>query len=140
MAGWRVVGENQPMSAEKATEHGDPGPSDSVPQLHVATVCRDDEAMVVLRGELDVATAPALAHELARGEVADARRVLIDLERLQFADLSGLDPLVEFALPVRPPLQVSFTPGPSAIQRLMSITGLDARLNLLTPAQAAAWS
>ena len=127
------------MSLDKATEHGDQDPPGSLPMLHVATVRRDDEAMVVLRGELDLATAPALAHELARGEVADARRVLIDLERLQFADLSGFDPLVQFALPARPPLQVSFTPGPSAIRRLMSITGLDARLNLLGPGQAAAW-
>lgn len=111
----------------------------SLPEFHVATVRRDDEAMVVLRGELDLATAPALAHELARGEVADARRVLIDLERLQFADLSGFDPLVDFALPARPPVEVSFTPGPSAIRRLMSVTGLDTRLNMLAPSQLAVW-
>lgn len=131
--------ENPVMSPPAPTvriSFGDPEPA---PILHVATVRRDDEAMVVLRGELDVATAPALAAELSLEEVAGARRVLFDLEYLQFADLTGFDPLVDFALPARPEVRVAFTPGPSAIRRLMAITGLDARLNMLGPGPRAAW-
>ncbi|MGA9858660.1 MAG: STAS domain-containing protein [Solirubrobacteraceae bacterium] len=104
----------------------------SSPTLHVATVRHEDEALVMLRGELDLSTAPALAHQLACREVTQASTVLIDLERLQFADLAGLDPLVAFALPERPGLRVSFTPGSPAVRRLLSITGLDGQLNVLS--------
>ena len=78
----------------------------------------------MLRGELDLCTAPALARQLACREVTQASTVLIDLERLDFVDLAGLDPLVAFALPERPGLRVSFTPGSEAVRQLLSITGL----------------
>jgi anti-sigma B factor antagonist len=44
---------------------------------------------VVLTGELDMATAPRVDHQLRRAE-GEARHVILDLRRLEFIDSSGL--------------------------------------------------
>jgi anti-anti-sigma factor len=49
---------------------------------------------VVPRGELDLATAPALEAELERAWRSDPPLVIIDLRALQFMDLRGLQILI----------------------------------------------
>lgn len=94
------------------------------PPFDVVSVSRDDEVIVALRGELDLATAPLLEAELAQGSIRDARLVLVDLDRVGFMDLTGLRPLLRLVMPVRPGHHVSITPGPPAVQRLLDLTGL----------------
>jgi anti-anti-sigma factor len=99
----------------------------------VVSVSRDDEVIVALRGEVDLATAPLLERELALGAVRDARVVLVDLERVAFMDLTGLRPLVSFAVPSRPGHRVAITAGPPPVQRLLELTGLRRHFTVVAP-------
>jgi anti-anti-sigma factor len=65
------------------------------PLLRVSVVRIDDAVVVRLDGELDISTAPLVGDALrAADEVAPLRRVVVDAERLAFADASGLEPLL----------------------------------------------
>jgi anti-sigma B factor antagonist len=99
----------------------------------VVSVSRDDEVIVALRGEVDLATAPILEQELALGAVRDARQVLVDLEQVAFMDLTGLRPLLTFVMPARPGHRVSITAGPAPVQRLLELSGLRRHFNVVAP-------
>jgi len=99
----------------------------------VVSVSRDDEVIVALRGEVDLATAPLLERELALGSVQRAHAVLVDLERVAFMDLTGLRPLLSFASPARPGRHVSITAGPPSVQRLLDVTGLRRHFHVVAP-------
>src|SRR5262245_2987030 len=97
---------------------------------------RDGRTVVVIRGELDLATAPEL--ERVIGEHLDAGDdVVVDLRELAFMDSSGLRVLVaahartgggeQQFLIVRPPER-------SPIARILSIAGLESELNLIDDA------
>lgn len=88
----------------------------------VATVVHGRAALVAVRGDLDLSTAPALTRELESVRWADS--VLIDLERVCFVDLSGLRPLVEFALTGGRRPVVSITAGSPSVQTLLTLSGL----------------
>jgi anti-sigma B factor antagonist len=88
----------------------------------VVAVVSGRAALVAVRGDLDLSTAPALARELDGVRRADS--VLIDLERVGFIDLSGLHPLVEFALTAGRAPVVSITAGSPSVQTLLKLSGL----------------
>ncbi len=104
-----------------------------LPDFDVVSVSRDDEVIVALRGEVDLATAPLLERELALDPVQEARTVLVDLDRVAFMDLTGLRPLLSFASPKRPGHHVAITAGPPAVQRLLELTGLRRHFNVVGP-------
>jgi anti-anti-sigma factor len=104
-----------------------------LPDFDVVSVSRDDEVIVALRGEVDLATAPMLERELALRPVQDARAVLVDLERVAFMDLTGLRPLLSFASPKRPGHHVAITMGPPSVQRLLDVTGLRRYFKVIDP-------
>ncbi len=123
------------MSGRQA--HGDglkePEVESFVIDFDVVSVSRDDEVIVALRGEVDLATAPLLERELALGPVQEARAVLVDLERVAFMDLTGLRPLLSFASPARPGRRVAITAGPPSVQRLLDVTGLRRHFHVVAP-------
>lgn len=55
---------------------------------------RDGCVIVTLRGELDIASAPALREELAAVLESEASRLVIDLSAIRYADTSGIAVLV----------------------------------------------
>jgi anti-sigma B factor antagonist len=103
------------------------------PPFGVVSVSREDEVIVALHGEVDVATAPLLEAELALSPVQDARMVLVDLERVAFMDLTGLRPLLRLAAPARPGRRISITAGPPSLQRLLDLTGLRRHFTVVAP-------
>ena len=111
----------------------EPESSEPVLDFDVVSISRDDEVIVALRGEVDLATAPLLERELALGSVREARAVLVDLERVAFMDLTGLRPLLHFASPERPGHRVAITAGPPAVQRLLQLTGLRRHFTVVAP-------
>jgi anti-sigma B factor antagonist len=117
-------------------EFPDPVFSEAAADFDVVSVSRDDEVIVALRGEVDLATAPLLERELALGPVRDARAVLVDLERVAFMDLTGLRPLLSFVMPNRPGQRVAITAGPPPVQRLLALSGLRRHFTVV----AAHWS
>jgi anti-anti-sigma factor len=101
----------------------------------ISTSEHDGRAVIVLRGELDLATAPRFE------EVVDERLnagldVIVDVRELQFMDSSGLRVLVaahartangQRFLIVRPP-------AGGAIQKVLAIAGLESELDFVDEA------
>ena len=106
------------------------------PSFDVVSVSHEDEVIVALRGEVDLATAPRLEAELGLASVRAARAVLVDLEAVAFMDLGGLRPLLRLATPARPGHDVSITSGSPPVQRLLDLSGLRRHFNIVAPAWA----
>jgi anti-sigma B factor antagonist len=84
------------------------------------------DAVIVLDGELDLATAPDLSR-LAGQLVGDgAGNIIVDAERLTFCDSSGLRILVEIANDLRPSGgRVTIIKAQPIVLRVLELTGLD---------------
>lgn len=81
-------------------------------------------AEVALRGELDLASAPALERELLSVERRDPRRIVIDLESLGFIDSTGLRLLLQAqARAGETGRELLLRPGGNAVQRVFAVTG-----------------
>ncbi len=79
---------------------------------------------VVLRGELDVATAPRLDDALGDGGEA-LRDLVVDLRDLTFLDSTGLRSLLRArGLAEAAGGGLVLVPGPPAVQRVFELTGL----------------
>jgi anti-anti-sigma factor len=79
-----------------------------------------------LAGELDLASAPRLEHQLEELLGDDIRRVTIDLRDLQFLDSAGLRALlVAHRRLTESGRELLLGPGPQAVQRLFELTGSD---------------
>lgn len=98
----------------------------------------DGTAHVVLEGELDIATSPGAEAELKRVEGNGARLIVLDLRRLTFMDSTGLRLLVAADSRARESgRRLAIVRGPEAVHRVLEITGLDAKLDLIgDPADA----
>ena len=101
----------------------------------ISTSDRDGRAVVVIRGELDLATAPDL--EAVVTELLDeGQDVVVDLRELAFMDSTGLRVLVAAHARVERadggPTFVVVRPLPGApIQRILAIAGVDSVLDLV---------
>ena len=95
---------------------------------------RDGRAVVVIRGELDLATAPEL--EAALSERLDAGQdVVVDLRELAFMDSTGLRVLVAAHARARRRRTPSFLivrplPGPRS-SRILAIAGVERVLDFV---------
>ena len=127
---------NLVMSGRHDASGGD-GPdravSEHVVDFEVVSVSHEDEVIVALRGEIDLATAPLLERELGSRSVREARAVLVDLEHVAFMDLTGLRPLLSFVVPSRPGHRVAITAGPPPVQRLLEVSGLRRHFTVVAP-------
>jgi anti-sigma B factor antagonist len=91
-------------------------------------------ALIELRGELDIATAPQVAKVLD-GVAPDAdgvRHVIVDLRKLTFMDARGIHELTrqnDYARQNRHNLAV--VRGPKAVQRLFALTAVEETLVLV---------
>jgi anti-sigma B factor antagonist len=86
----------------------------------------DGQVVLHLRGELDMATAPALATCLERLGRADADTVVVDVSHLDFCDSSGLDVLVTYDRDAQEEGARLVLRSPSdGVRRLLEITHLE---------------
>lgn len=97
------------------------------------TVTQDgDERALELFGELDLATAATLEEELRAAEASDAQTIVLDLSGLTFMDSTGLRAVLvadrRLSLAGR---RLALVRGPSAVDRVFTLTGADRRLNFL---------
>jgi anti-sigma B factor antagonist len=89
-------------------------------------------ARVVLQGELDIATSPKAEAELRRIEGGGVRLVVLDLRGLTFMDSTGLRLLVGADARARESgHRLAIVRGPDAVHRVLEITGLDTRLDVV---------
>lgn len=97
-------------------------------------------AIVALRGELDIATAPA-AEELLREAALHAPRVILDLRRLSFMDCSGLRVVLDADAGLRrrgSGRRLVVVGGGGQVRRLFALTGMAAHLSLVDDLDAPA--
>jgi anti-sigma B factor antagonist len=97
---------------------------------------RDGRAVVVVRGELDLATAPEL-EAAVQGRLDDGQDVVVDLRELDFMDSTGLRVLVSAHARVEGTEQrfliVRPLPGAS-IERILAVAGVERVLDLVDDA------
>jgi anti-anti-sigma factor len=93
---------------------------------------KNGTTVVVVSGELDVASGPTLEEELARAEGSEAQLVILDLRELEFIDSTGLGILIKAHQPAETTgRRFAVVRGPSQVQRLLGLTGLEERLTLV---------
>jgi anti-anti-sigma factor len=91
----------------------------------------DGTITIALSGELDVASAPAVAAALADAQ-GDTALVVLDLGGLSFIDSTGLRTiLVAHGQAERDGRRLVIVHGPPAVRRVFSMTGLDACLEMI---------
>ncbi|HWF71760.1 MAG TPA: STAS domain-containing protein [Solirubrobacteraceae bacterium] len=99
-----------------------------------------DTVTIEFGGELDIATTAGADSELRRVEQGGARVIVLDLRGLTFMDSTGLRLLVSADARARGgEHRLAIVRGPAAVQRVLELTGLDARLDVIDdPAEARA--
>ncbi len=91
-------------------------------------------AVVSLRGELDLASAPLLQSELDSSQIASASMLVLDLEELKFIDSTGLRVLLSaYEQAQQRGQEFAVTEGSPQVQRLLSITGVGEHLRIIAP-------
>jgi anti-sigma B factor antagonist len=113
-----------------------PGPQlVSPPTLGQLTIGRRSDAdsvTLVLRGEVDIASAPMLEAALREVERSRPRRIVLDLAALDFVDSTGVHLLINAQERARAQRhELVLTRVPSHAQRLFDLTGVSAQLTLL---------
>ena len=107
--------------------------------LDVTTHTRPDGVHVELSGELDLATATKLEDELRRVEEDDPPMIVLDLQALSFMDSSGLRALLSADTRSREAgRRFVLVRGDERVQRVLRITRLDERLEIVDSVDAAA--
>jgi anti-sigma B factor antagonist len=105
--------------------------SEEAPNFSAVATHVDGRTVVELRGELDMATAPALAERLQQLTDGGAGPVTLDVSGLEFCDSSGLAVLVESHRRGRARgVTVALRSPSRALRRLLSVTHLE---DLLEP-------
>ncbi len=82
-----------------------------------------DAVLIVLRGELDLASAPELERELREAEGTSPSRVTIDLGGLGFMDSTGLQALLRARERAgSSSYELTLRRGPHQVQRVFELT------------------
>jgi anti-sigma B factor antagonist len=98
------------------------------PSFDIKILERDHTVIVQVEGELDLATAPLLDEKLAEAESAGARSVLLDLDRVEFMDSTGLQLLLARVILNGDGKRFALTTGSPQVQRLFRVAGVLDRL------------
>lgn len=90
------------------------------------------ECRIELQGELDIASAPRLVHELEAAEARRPVRIVVDLSGLGFIDSSGLHALLAAQQRAASAAhEFRLTRGPRNVQRLFTLSGTEALLQFV---------
>jgi anti-sigma B factor antagonist len=94
---------------------------------------------VMLTGELDISTAQRLEDDLRRIESERPELVVLDLQKLTFMDSTGLRLLITADIRARQEgRRLVIVQGNEMVQRVMRLTRLDERLDIVEDASALA--
>jgi anti-anti-sigma factor len=103
-----------------------------LPPFEVSCVIDGSAAHLALCGELDMLSAPLLTREIVWAERADPARVVLDLRRLRFMDVSGLRAILDAARDARRKGRSLVIANPMPhIVRLLELTAIDQSLEVL---------
>jgi anti-anti-sigma factor len=100
--------------------------------LDVTTEQHPGQTRVVLVGELDIASTKELENELAAIETNSPGTLVLDLRRVEFIDSTGLRALITADERARSAgRRLAVVRGPNAVERLLTVTQLDQRLEII---------
>jgi anti-sigma B factor antagonist len=106
-------------------------------QLKIDSRTQKDRVVISLDGELDMASAPLLQAALEEAESAQDSALVIDLERLQFMDSTGLRTILwareRWESRGR---ELALTAGSSQVQRLLTVSGVRDQLRVVSTPDA----
>ena len=102
-------------------------------QLKVDVRHEADRAVLCLQGELDLASAPLLEKQIDSIQLGTTPTVVLDLQKLQFIDSTGLRAILSAQARLRERGgELAVTPGSSQVQRLLAITRADEHLRIVS--------
>jgi len=98
----------------------------SVQRFEVTADLTNGVRVVVVRGELDIATTPRLRELLADAAMDDARGLVIDLASCEFVDSTGLAALLHGAKPAQNgESRVAIVCPEGDVRRMLELTAID---------------
>jgi anti-sigma B factor antagonist len=90
-----------------------------------------DAALIVVSGELDIASAPELEQALDQIRPELIKLVIVDLRELEFMDSTGLSIIVRAHQRLSElDCELTLIKGPPQVQRLLDLTGVADRVRL----------
>jgi anti-sigma B factor antagonist len=92
--------------------------------FEIEIIERDGALVLVVEGEIDIATAPLLEQRLTEAEAGDAPQLIVDLDRVSFMDSTGLQVLVAHTLSETNGRRIRLTKGSPQVQRLFTVSGM----------------
>lgn len=103
-----------------------------MPGLELSTETDGTVTRVAVSGELDIANCCQLDEELKRVEAESPEILVIDLRQTVFIDSSGLRTLIAADSRAQERgSKLQIIRGPKAVERVLSATGLDQRLEIV---------
>jgi anti-sigma B factor antagonist len=88
--------------------------------------------VIVVGGELDLASSPTLQQEIENVLQSDAEAVILDLRELEFMDSTGLSVLIKAHHAAEESQRALYlVRGPAQVHRLLTLTGVEERLTVL---------
>jgi anti-anti-sigma factor len=101
-------------------------------QFRVEVRSQGRAAVVVVSGELDLASGPELEHALETVSGSPAEQLVIDLRQLDFMDSTGLSIIVRAHQRLADEgRELGLVKGPLQVQRLLDLTGVAQRVRLV---------
>lgn len=96
-------------------------------ELKISSQSRADHAVVAVRGEIDLYTAPQLHRELVNALGRGARRLAVDMSEVDFCDSTGINVLLSAMKRARERGGDLELVAPRAgVLKVLQVTGLDA--------------
>lgn len=112
-----AYGQSEPLRAAQLRKLG---------ELTLTSVREGDVHTVCLFGELDLATADAVADEIGRVQATDAPSIVIDLSGLTFMDSTGVRLMLNANARSRADAnRLTMLRGGVAVQRVLELCGVD---------------
>jgi len=106
--------------------------SADVAPLDITTEQHPGQTRVVLAGELDIASTQGLEDELVAIEANSPGTLVLDLRGVEFIDSTGLRALIAADERARSQgRRLAVVSGPNAVERLLEVTQLDQRLEVV---------
>lgn len=91
--------------------------------LRIDPVERDRSLVLVVQGELDIATSPLLDEALVRAHDTDAAMIVVDLDAVSFIDSTALHVLIRHVQADGDRARVRLTKGSPHTQRVFELSG-----------------
>lgn len=95
-------------------------------ELKISSRSQDEVAVVTVSGEVDLYTAPQLRDELVGALEGGARRLVIDMSRVEFCDSTGISVLLSAMKRARDEEgDLELVAPKPAVTKVLEVTGLD---------------